>query len=268
VASRETGLLAASLRRIPEDRLLAIAPGETRDVPFPVPLRVTALDANHCPGALMFLVESPWGRLLYTGDFRLNAPMRAAVSALPPIDLLVADNTYDHPRYRFPLQERAIDEIVTIAGRHVREREVAIAVYTIGKTRILEALERRLGLPTYVGMATARAYGILGLGHLVTRDRAATPLRGYARGYFDRYFKMRREYREGRSVAIIPTGWAVDVRRPEWNFHYVPYSEHSDYHERQEFVAAVGAGAVEFLLEERGGSSSPSRALSAQLQFF
>lgn len=254
IVSPETALLLTKLHRVPDARFLIIRPGESRELRAPVPLRITALNANHCPGALMFLVDSEWGRLLYTGDFRLNAPMRAALGALPQIDLLVADNTYDHPRYRFPPQEAAIEEVVTIAARHLPEREVAIAVYTIGKTRILEALYDRLRLPTYVGARTARAYRILGLGHLVTRDRDATRLRGYARGYFERYFKMRREYREGRTVAIIPTGWAVDVRRPEWNFHYVPYSEHCDFHEREEFVSSVRPNAIEFLLEARGAS--------------
>ncbi len=263
VTSPETALLAARLHRVPEERFLLIRGGETIDLESPTRLRVTAIDANHCPGALMFLVESEWGRLLYTGDFRLDETMRAAVRALPPVDLLVADNTYDHPRYRFPRQEVAIDEVVAIAERHVRERQVAIAVYTIGKTRILRALRERLGLPTYVGEPTARAYGVLGLADIVTRDRDSTPLRGYARGYFERYFKMRREYREGRTIAIIPTGWAVDVLRPEWNFHYVPYSEHCDFHEREEFVASVRPAAVEDLLEPAGAGRRHTGAPSA-----
>jgi DNA cross-link repair 1B protein len=263
VASPETALLATRLLGAPEERFVALRGGETISLDAPARIRVTAIDANHCPGALMFLVESEWGRLLYTGDFRLDERMRGALRTLPAVDLLVADNTYDHPRYRFPSQEEAIDQVVAIAGRHVREREVAIAVYTIGKTRILRALRERLGLRTYVGPATARAYRVLGLDDLVTRDRQETPLRGYARGYFERYFKMRREYREGRTVAIIPTGWAVDVRRPEWNFHYVAYSEHCDFHEREEFVASLRPAAVENLLEPAGPSRGRSPLQSA-----
>jgi hypothetical protein len=251
VASRETALLLRALLRVPPEEIVPIAPGETARLVAGIPLQVTALDANHCPGALMFLIECDAGSLLYTGDFRLDAGMREAVRALPAVDVLIVDNTYDDPRYRFPPQESAIAQVLALVERHHREREVALAIYSIGKTRILEALHARLGRATYVTARTARIYSLLGLGHLVTRDRASTPLRGYGRGYFDRYFKMKREYREGRAVVIIPTGWAVDVRRPEWNYHYVPYSEHCDYREREEFVRLVGPRLCENLLSER-----------------
>ena len=33
-------------------------------------ITVTVFDANHCPGAAMFLFEGFFGSVLYTGDFR------------------------------------------------------------------------------------------------------------------------------------------------------------------------------------------------------
>lgn len=251
VASHSTSRLLAALHRVPPEGVIAVAPDESLFLEEPLPLRVTAFDANHCPGALMFLVECDAGSLFYTGDFRLDGRMRETLRSLPLVDLLIVDNTYDDPRYVFPPQDDAIAQIVAIAERHHRERQVALAIYSIGKTRILEALHARLGSPTYVSARTARIYRLLGLSHLVTRAKEETPLRGYGRAYFDHYFKRKREYREGRAVVIIPTGWAVDVRRPEWNFHYVPYSEHCDFHEREEFVGLVRPRAVENLLPER-----------------
>ena len=33
-------------------------------------IRVTLFDANHCPGAVMFLIEGDGKSILYTGDIR------------------------------------------------------------------------------------------------------------------------------------------------------------------------------------------------------
>lgn len=43
-----------------------------------VRITVTVFDANHCPGAAMFLFEGFFGSVLYTGDFRSG--MEHAVS--------------------------------------------------------------------------------------------------------------------------------------------------------------------------------------------
>lgn len=110
-------------------RELRVPPSRVRAVPLYRPsliegVRVTLLDANHCPGAAMLLFEVPTAegglrRHLHVGDFRWT-PRMAAFPALverpaPPgdsplaslpkrIDTLFLDTTFCHPAYDFPPQ--------------------------------------------------------------------------------------------------------------------------------------------------------------------
>lgn len=203
---------------------------------------ITALEANHCLGAAMFRIEWDTLSALYTGDFRLNDTVRAQAAAHAGVDLLYLDTTYDDPRYRFPPVELAVEQVLSLMRKR-EGKEVYLAVYSIGKSRILEAAVSEFGLPFYTTKDKRRIYETVGKGHLVTSDREATPFRAYARGYLEHYFRMTRRFRDGDYLAIIPTGWALDQSGPS-SYHYVPYSEHCDYEELREFVELVHPGRV------------------------
>ncbi|KAJ3291013.1 DNA break repair nuclease, partial [Blyttiomyces sp. JEL0837] len=100
---------------------------------------VTLIDANHCPGAVLFLCEIPQGstdnqqsvkklkpiRYLHTGDFRAH-PSHAqhpAVQACLPLDSIYLDTTYCRPSHTFPPQKAVIDAIVELAVGVVRHRK-------------------------------------------------------------------------------------------------------------------------------------------------
>ncbi len=129
--------------------------------------RVVALDAGHCPGALMFLFRHPSGhRALHTGDCRASddviagacramgiaaptceAPARASEpacssstggarpargAALPrgsALDVLYLDTTYASPRWRLPPQEAVLRRIGELVGAAIaREPRTLIVV--------------------------------------------------------------------------------------------------------------------------------------------
>ena len=246
LCSSVTGALLTTLAGLPPEQIRALKPGDATFLhDGEAEARITALEANHCPGAVMFHIETRGRRILYTGDFRLNDAMRRQIAQIAGVDELYLDATYNDPRYRFPPMETAIESVLDLMRRR-DGRDVLLAVYRIGKNRILEAARREFGYPFYTTKERLRIYRAIGMADLVTADRDATPFRAYARGYLEKYFRMGREYREGNFVAIVPTGWAVDVR-PEPGFHYVPYSEHCDYAELQEFREIVQPKRVKLL---------------------
>ena len=215
--------------------------GETRQVKLDGDaVTVRAIDANHCPGAVMFHFAWPHRRVLYTGDFRLDANIRTEARELAGVDLAYVDATYDDPNYVFPTQAESIERVLQLVGEHM-QKEVFLAVYSIGKTKLLRAIVDEFDLPVYVSEPVMKAYRAMGLERLVTRDADATNLRGYFRDYYFRYFRYRhRRYRKTHAV-IIPTGWAVDAGRCPHGYLYVPYSEHCDYNELCEFKELLGA---------------------------
>jgi hypothetical protein len=115
------------------------------------------------------------------------------------------------------------------------DKEVFLAVYSIGKTKLLAEVVRKFGMPVYVTDKVMRLYRAMGLADLVTRDAGVTNLRAYSRGYYDRYFPWKHRRFRSTHAVIIPTGWAVDVRHCPNGYFYVPYSEHCDYRELCEF---------------------------------
>jgi DNA cross-link repair 1A protein len=248
-ASETTCDLLAKLRRVPVSCLRPLRLGERVEADG---FRVTALPANHCPGSVMFHLErraAGGEAALYTGDFRLDGEVRGALARLGPVDVLYIDSTYADPRYSFPPQEEAVARVVEIVREASAAPEVMLAVYTIGKNRVVEAVARATGKPVYLPASKLRVYKLIGMGEFVTADRDSTNLRGYARGFFDEYFFTLPKRRREGAVVVIPTGWAEDepsgrFRRGGAEFHYVPYSEHCDWREREETLSLVRAARV------------------------
>ena len=136
------------------------------------PVKVTLLDANHCPGAVMFLFEVGNRRILHVGDFRWNRqimlqiPQIRSLSTLSPrLDELFLDTTYCDKKYRLPTQEEAIAAAVAVAEEEMRKSSNTLFLfgsYTIGKEKIYLSVAQHLKKKVYVDSRRLRILKALG----------------------------------------------------------------------------------------------------------
>jgi hypothetical protein len=114
------------------------------------PVTVTVLDANHCPGAVMFLFQVGNYSILHVGDFRWNREVMQQCQPLEPfitgqlrLDCVYLDTTYCDAKYTLPTQDAAIREAISVATREYESARssnqsllMLFGAYTIGKERI------------------------------------------------------------------------------------------------------------------------------------
>lgn len=117
--SRVTANLVRSRLKVDPQWVVELPWEEWLEVPGVDGVRVRGLDANHCPGSMLFLFENLKGkkpiRVLHCGDFRaepkhLDHPLlRPGKNRTQKIDTVYLDTTYLDPKYAFPTQKNVID---------------------------------------------------------------------------------------------------------------------------------------------------------------
>ncbi|XP_034552082.1 5' exonuclease Apollo [Notolabrus celidotus] len=200
-------------------------------------LTVTLIDANHCPGSVMFLFEGYFGSILYTGDFRYTPSMlrEPCLRTNTTIDILYLDNTNCDPNRTLPTRQRATQQIKEIIRSHPNHN-VVIGLYTLGKESLL--LELAMEFKTWIEvsferMETLKALELpdvfttgIGAGRIRVVDQSAIVSAA-----------VQQWNKEQPTLAIIPTSRVLVSCHP--NIHVVPYSDHSSYQELEDFVSAL-----------------------------
>lgn len=143
-------------------------------------IKVTFLEANHCPGAALIHFRLRDGKTyLHTGDFRACELMQShPLLASQHINVLYLDTTYCNPKYRcdskhfclqfiifksslnksdcwlrFPPKEDVVSFVVRITHNFLAKQPKALIVvgaYSIGKEQVYLAISHALGVGTTI----------------------------------------------------------------------------------------------------------------------
>jgi DNA cross-link repair 1A protein len=236
------------------------------------PVTITLLDANHCPGAVMFLFEIGKRKILHVGDFRWNRnlmmqhnPIREIASRHVELDELFLDTTYCDPKYSLPSQDDTIEAVVKLFQQHKSNRKRTLhlfGAYTIGKERMYLSVAERFGLKVYVDKSRYRVLSALEwpkerLQVLTTNQEDScvwvVPLGHINMKKLPEYFQIANNKPFALAyehiVGYRPTGWSLSSKpsatigssRNSGNLtiHSIPYSEHSSFPELVDCLACL-----------------------------
>eukprot|EP00741_Cyanophora_paradoxa_P014986 tig00020830_g14459.t1 len=212
-------------------------------------MQVKAIDATHCPGALMFEFRGEFGRMLYTGDFRFSGEKEEEYRSLSGPDVLYIDNTFCHPRFVFPTRAEAAGAAVELCRSSPGHR-VVVGVDSLGKEELLAALAQALDTQVLLSEERFATVALLdGVPPQAFTDAdeeglcrvRAVPKRALS-------CKNVRDWSAREpTLALLPTGWALNLSGG--GIHYIPYSLHSSYPELCRFVSVVRPRAVRPVVE-------------------
>ncbi|KAK5121355.1 hypothetical protein LTR85_005521 [Meristemomyces frigidus] len=147
-----------------------------------VSIRVTLFDANHCVGAVMFLVEGDGKAVLYTGDIRsepwwVNALTRHPLlipylssgkqTPMKRLDTIYLDTTFAHKDdsyQHFPTKAEGLSELLFAVSKYPKDTLFYFDSWTFGYEDVWQALSAHLESQIHVddyrfGLYTALANG-------------------------------------------------------------------------------------------------------------
>ncbi|ODA81458.1 hypothetical protein RJ55_04425 [Drechmeria coniospora] len=133
-------------------------------------IQATLFDANHCPGAVMFLIEGDGKAILYTGDVRsepwfVNALARNPIlieytSRLKTLDKIYLDTSFTDD-VSFQTKSEGIAELLRKVLRYPDDTIFYMQAWTYGYEDVWLALSRALKSPIHVDEYKLRVYGAL-----------------------------------------------------------------------------------------------------------
>ncbi|XP_053659446.1 uncharacterized protein LOC128708493 [Anopheles marshallii] len=219
-------------------------------------VEIIALDANHCPGGIMFLFRLPNGsNMLHTGDFRASPEMEEYPEFWNfPIDCIYLDTTYLSSKYAFKSQWESVadarEAVTAFLKKHIGEKVLIVCgSYLIGKEKVWLELAMATGMKVWTEPNRCKALKAIAdpqylsvlvadplkanIHVLAMKKLSYDELGEYMNQFHDRYDCV---------IGIRPSGWEKNSKpqyRGRINIVGVEYSEHSSFDELKRFVQFI-----------------------------
>ncbi|KAF2737157.1 hypothetical protein EJ04DRAFT_488540 [Polyplosphaeria fusca] len=146
--------------------VIELAPGNN--------IRVTLFDANHCVGAVMFLIEGQGKAIPYTGDIRAEAWWVNSIVQNPillpyavgrrRLDCMYLDTTFatkSQPYREFPSKAEGIRELLSKMDEHPKDTVFYFHSWTFGYEQVWIAVSAYLGSQIHVDLYQKGIYDSL-----------------------------------------------------------------------------------------------------------
>ncbi|KAG6909517.1 hypothetical protein DXG01_017074 [Tephrocybe rancida] len=154
---------------------------------------VTLLDANHCPGAVMFLIEGSEGAILHTGDFRAEPWFLESITRNPflrpylahrgdstntkTLKAIYLDTASVLSTLSVPTKNSATSGLIELMGRFPDTTYFYLNTWTWGYEDVLKAVSLRFNSPIHVDRYKYSIYkrtSDLFLASIITQDPSCT----------------------------------------------------------------------------------------------
>ncbi|XP_067134056.1 5' exonuclease Apollo-like isoform X2 [Centruroides vittatus] len=216
-------------------------------------LTVRLINANHCPGSVMFLFSGYFGNVLYTGDFRYSSNLLEGIT-LPIIDILYLDNTYCSSSCEFYSREYAVQTLIQRLHNCLKKSDrIMIGIDNLGKEEVLLKIYEETECKIYVDDNLMKILEILEISHVATTNPKSTKLHAVPTVKINGTNLMKWNKCE-ITCAILPTarytGLGFIPFSSYSNIHIIPYSNHSSFRELKEFVKKVHPRHIEPIIKK------------------
>ncbi|XP_075054266.1 5' exonuclease Apollo-like [Mixophyes fleayi] len=224
-------------------------------------MSVTLIDANHCPGSVMFLFEGYFGTVLHTGDFRYspcmldNPPLRNK-----KVDVLYLDNTNCDPEHKIPSRQEATKQIKEIIATHPCH-DIVIGLYSIGKELLLVDLAKTFKSWVVVNPQRLKLLTMSEIEDVFDTQDGAGRIRVVEQSEVN-YANMVKWNYMHPTIAILPTSRKVKVWHKDT--YVVPYSDHSSFDELIQFVSQLKPCSIIPVVKTQACMSHLNQYLSSE----